>query len=270
MYSGTIHWCLWRCGRHHTTTTTTTTTTIGINFSGISNTVPCFKEILWKYLTVLGHSKMFFVLKFELILIIGSNNVLMEGARKVYRGRRVGQGWSNALTTVLLRAPYVVIVLWIVPRGTLCQIVKYIHWALEHTFGLCGFCRLCLRLRAALLHVGFHCLSLHVSAYMAIFRCVGVFVYLRLLLRCLFFSWSRSAYFSSVGCVKLLYNKQRSKILKYMKINIWRILHTWRWPYGPKHLVKDSGNQNTIKLHDRRKHNLQNPLNNTVQQDAKM
>jgi hypothetical protein len=25
MYSGTIHWCLWRCGRHHTTTITTTT-----------------------------------------------------------------------------------------------------------------------------------------------------------------------------------------------------------------------------------------------------
>jgi hypothetical protein len=36
-----------------------------------------------------------FVLKFELILIIGSNNVLTEGARKVYRGRRVGQGWSR-------------------------------------------------------------------------------------------------------------------------------------------------------------------------------
>jgi hypothetical protein len=33
------------------------------------------------------------VLKFDLILIIGSNNVLTEGARKVYRGRRVGQGW---------------------------------------------------------------------------------------------------------------------------------------------------------------------------------
>jgi hypothetical protein len=31
---------------------------------------------------------MFFVLKFELILIIGSNNVLTEGARKVYRGRQ--------------------------------------------------------------------------------------------------------------------------------------------------------------------------------------
>jgi hypothetical protein len=38
---------------------------------------------------------MFFVLKFELILIIGSNTVLTEGVRKVYRGRRVGQGWSR-------------------------------------------------------------------------------------------------------------------------------------------------------------------------------
>jgi hypothetical protein len=36
---------------------------------------------------------MFFVLKFELIVIIGSNKVLTEGARKVYGGRRVGQGW---------------------------------------------------------------------------------------------------------------------------------------------------------------------------------
>jgi hypothetical protein len=59
------------------------------------NTVPCTKEILWKYLTVLRSSKMFFVLKFELILIIGSNNVLTEGARKVHRGRRVGQGCSR-------------------------------------------------------------------------------------------------------------------------------------------------------------------------------
>jgi cell division protein FtsB len=30
-----------------------------------------------------------------------------------------------------------------------------------------GFCRLYFRLRAALLHFGFHCISLHVSAYMA-------------------------------------------------------------------------------------------------------
>jgi hypothetical protein len=36
-----------------------------------------------------------FVLKFELILIIGSNTVLTEGAKKVYRGRRVGQGCSG-------------------------------------------------------------------------------------------------------------------------------------------------------------------------------
>jgi hypothetical protein len=41
-----------------------------------------------------------FFLKFELILIIGSNNELTEGARKVYRGRqgarrrRLGQGWT--------------------------------------------------------------------------------------------------------------------------------------------------------------------------------
>jgi hypothetical protein len=50
---------------------------------------------------------MFFVLKFELILIIGSNKVLTEGARKVYRGRqgargrRVGQGWSTSLKPAL-------------------------------------------------------------------------------------------------------------------------------------------------------------------------
>jgi hypothetical protein len=42
---------------------------------------------------------MLFVLKFELILIIGSTNVLTEGARKVYRGRRVGQGCSTMSTT---------------------------------------------------------------------------------------------------------------------------------------------------------------------------
>jgi hypothetical protein len=40
-----------------------------------------------------------------------------------------------------------------------------------------SFCRLCFRLRAALLYVGFHWLSLHVSAYMAIFKCVGYFYF---------------------------------------------------------------------------------------------
>jgi hypothetical protein len=48
------------------------------NFVKICNSTQTFKN--------------FFVLKFELILIIGSNKVLTEGARKVYRGRRVGQG----------------------------------------------------------------------------------------------------------------------------------------------------------------------------------
>jgi uncharacterized membrane protein len=40
-----------------------------------------------------------------------------------------------------------------------------------------GFCRSCLRLRAALLYVGFHCLSLHVSVYIAIFRC-SIYIYI--------------------------------------------------------------------------------------------
>jgi hypothetical protein len=43
--------------------------------------------------------------------------------------------------------------------------------------------------------------------------------------------------------------KERSRILKYMKINIWRILHTWRCPCRPKYVVKDSGNQHTVKQH---------------------
>jgi hypothetical protein len=46
-----------------------------------------------------------------------------------------------------------------------------------------GYYRLCFRLRAALLYVGFHCLSLHVSAYMAIFRSVGFFIYLFYMLK---------------------------------------------------------------------------------------
>jgi hypothetical protein len=49
---------------------------------------------------------MFFVLKFELILIIGSNNVVTEGARKVYRGRRVGQGWSRQCGILNILQPY--------------------------------------------------------------------------------------------------------------------------------------------------------------------
>jgi hypothetical protein len=48
---------------------------------------------------------MFFVLKFELI---GSNNVLAEGARKVYRGRRFGQGCCSVSHVVCAMQPSVI------------------------------------------------------------------------------------------------------------------------------------------------------------------
>jgi hypothetical protein len=35
--------------------------------------------------------------------------------------------------------------------------------------GFAGYVSVCVQLH----YVGFHCLSLHVSAYMAIFKCVG-------------------------------------------------------------------------------------------------
>jgi hypothetical protein len=57
------------------------------NFVKIFNSTQTFKNV--------------FVLKFQLILIIGSNNVLTEGAREVYRGRRVGQGWSRQMAALL-------------------------------------------------------------------------------------------------------------------------------------------------------------------------
>jgi hypothetical protein len=46
-----------------------------------------------------------------------------------------------------------------------------------------------------------------------------------------------------------LKKRQLSRILKHLKINIWRIQHLWRWSSRPKHVVKDSGNQHTIKLY---------------------
>jgi hypothetical protein len=71
-----------------------------------------------------------------------------------------------------------------------------------------GYCRLCFRLRAALLYLGFHWLALYVSVYMAIFRCVGYFISICLkdsasllfLVRCFFFTWSHSACFPFVFC----------------------------------------------------------------------
>jgi hypothetical protein len=53
-----------------------------------------------------------------------------------------------------------------------------------------------------------------------------------------------------------------TKQRKHMEINIWRILHTWRWPCRPKHVVKDSGNQR--KAGCRRRHNLQYPYASTI------
>jgi hypothetical protein len=55
MYSGTVHWCLWRCGRHHTTTTTTTTfknvscLTIWININNWLNYM-CLRRVPEKYI----------------------------------------------------------------------------------------------------------------------------------------------------------------------------------------------------------------------------
>jgi hypothetical protein len=56
--------------------------------------------------------------------------------------------------------------------------------------GFAGYVSVCVQLYC----VGFHCLTQHVSAYMAIFRCVGYFIFIclkdsaSLLLFCLFFS----------------------------------------------------------------------------------
>jgi hypothetical protein len=52
---------------------------ICINSQGMSCTVPCFKEIRGKYLTVLRRSKMYLVLRFELILKIGSTKCAYGG-----------------------------------------------------------------------------------------------------------------------------------------------------------------------------------------------
>jgi hypothetical protein len=83
------------------------------------------KEILWTYLTLLRHSKMFFVLKFEWILIIGWNNVLTEGARKVYRGRRVGQAWSRQCGILDISQPYQVHVPCVDAYTQACSKVLY-------------------------------------------------------------------------------------------------------------------------------------------------
>jgi hypothetical protein len=92
--------------------------------------------------------------------------------------------------------------------------------------------------------------SLHVSTFMAIFRCVGyVFSYaLRILLRCflllflvhtlhVFHLWPRGKE-----------GREPKKATKSSEAESFNILHTWRWPCRPKHVVRQ-WRTNTIKLH---------------------
>jgi hypothetical protein len=102
--------------------------------------------------------------------------------------------------------------------------------ALYCTMGIAGYVSVCVQLYC----VGFHCPSLHISAYMAIFRCDH-----------------------PKKCSKRKKSRE-AESFKRMKINIRRVLHTWRWPCRPKHVVKDSENQHNKAVH-RRKHNLQYP-----------
>jgi hypothetical protein len=83
--------------------------------------------------------------------------------------------------------------------------------------------------RAALLYVGFHCLSLHLSAYMAIFKGVGFFIYLRILLRCYF-----AAFFTcrSVCCfVVFRFHCLSLHSSAYMAIFMCEILHIFIFTY---------------------------------------
>jgi hypothetical protein len=64
--------------------------------------------------------------------------------------------------------------------------------------------------------------TLHVSAYMAILRCVWYFP---------FYSWRNLIHCFCCLCCMLLY---------YAVSNLWgglNIIHTWRWPCRPKHVV---------------------------------
>jgi hypothetical protein len=70
-----------------------------------------------------------------------------------------------------------------------------------------------------------------------------VLLYVRFLLTCVFPLFSVVIFvislcvWVSACCFFVLYE------------NIWRFLHTWRWPCRPKDVVKDSENQHTIKQH---------------------
>jgi hypothetical protein len=84
--------------------------------------------------------------------------------------------------------------------GIVCSRTQAMEFS---SMGFAGYVSLCMQLYC----VGFHCLSLHVSAYMAIFMSVGYFIFIclkdsaLLLFFCLFFTWSHCK-FPSVGFVK--------------------------------------------------------------------
>jgi hypothetical protein len=96
--------------------------------------------------------------------------------------------------------------------------------------GIAGYVSVCVQLYC----VGFHCLSLYVSAYMAIFKCAGYFMLYMLegfcfaVLFCLFFKWSHSACFhphhrwkhAECDLVKKRQKKSsEAESFKHMKIN---------------------------------------------------
>jgi hypothetical protein len=104
------------------------------------------------------------------------------------------------------------------------------------------------------------CRILHIVIFICLMTLLRRFFFF---VRCLFSRGHTFACFSFVfcSCAVMLRRKthkqentkkpRRNKEgrNRHLKINIWRILHAWRWPCRPKHVVKDNENQHTIKLH---------------------
>jgi hypothetical protein len=141
---------------------------------------------------------------------------------------------------------------WYTKNGTLHCLPSIVAFA--------GYVSVCVQLYC----VGFHRLSLHVSAYMVIFKCVGYFYFHMLEGFCFaaffsaFFTWSHSACFPFVFCSCAVFLLYFCCFLACVFVCLRFILYIWRWPCRPKHVVKDSENQHN-KAAGRRKHNLQKP-----------
>jgi hypothetical protein len=98
---------------------------------------------------------------------------------------------ASLLFRCLFHVPFCFIVCWFPLPFTTCfglhghlQVCRILHIFKDYASLL--FFAAFFMCHSALLSVGFHCLSLHVSAYMAIFKSVGFFIYLRIMLRCFF------------------------------------------------------------------------------------